>query len=387
MTHRVWIGLGLLLGLLACSGDDDGGGTSGGSGAAGRGDGASGAGKAGNASSSGSGTGGGFQTDNPLGFDAGGFLDGSLVGPGDTACVDTVVRATRVIPTVILIIDQSGSMTEDFGGDGTRWNVLRDFLLESPDGLIDDLQSQVSFGLAMYSARSDDMGQPDGECPLVTTIAPMLENFTAIETAYRAAEPLDDTPTGDSIEKILSDLDLGTDPDAMVTPTVFVLATDGEPDRCEELDPQTDVAKDEAIAAVGHAFTLGVRTFVISVGNEIGADHQQAIANAGLGRGPADAAAEYWVAGDDQSLRDALRQVVGSQLGCEVELQGQVEGGDACSGRVVLNGTKLECGDPDGWELTDPSHIKLLGSACDELKASDELVLEVKFPCQVTIVI
>lgn len=186
---------------------------------------------------------------------------------------------------------------------------------------------------------------------------------------------------------MLAELNLGTDPDAIVTPVVFVLATDGEPDRCEELDPQTDAAKDEAIAAVDHAFTLGVRTFVISVGNEIGADHQQAIANAGLGRGAGDANAEYWVAGDDQSLRDALRQVVGSQLGCEVELQGQVQGGDPCSGRVVLNGTTLECGDADGWELVDPSHIRLLGGACDELEASDELVLEVKFPCQVTIVI
>jgi len=386
MTHRAWIGVVLGVGLLACSGDDDGGAASG-AGHAGGG-GSSAAGHSGGGSSvTGSGGSGGIKTDNPLGFDAGAWLDGSLVGPGGNACVDTVVRVTRVMPTVILIVDQSGSMDQDFGGDGSRWNVLRDFLLEQPDGLIDDLQSQVSFGLAMYSARSDDNGQPDGECPLVTTVAPALDNFAAIEAAYRAAEPIDDTPTGDSIEKILADLNLGTDPDAMVSPTVFVLATDGEPDRCEELDPQTDAAKDEAIAAVQHAFTLGVRTFVISVGNEVGADHQQAIANAGLGRTPGDPDAEYWVAGDDQSLRDALRQVVGSQLGCEVALEGEVKGGDACSGRVVLNGTTLECGDADGWELVDPSHIKLLGSACDDLKASDDLVLEVKFPCQVTIVI
>ena len=126
---------------------------------------------------------------------------------------------------------------------------------------------------------------------------------------------------------------------------------------------------------------------MISVGNEVGADHQQAIANAGLGRMPGDADAEYWVAGDDQSLRDALRQVVGSQLGCEVQLQGKVTGGDPCSGRVLLDGQKLECDDPNGWELVDPEHIRVLGTSCDELKASEDAVLDVSFPCDVTIVI
>jgi len=329
----------------------------------------------------------GMPSGSPL-FDGGSWLDGSLTGPSDTTCADTVVRTNRVIPTVMLIVDQSGSMDDDFGDGGTRWNVLRDFLLQQPDGLIDDLQSQVSFGLAMYSARSlPDSPLPDGECPIVTTIPPALDNFDAIAAAYRANEPIDDTPTGDSIEKILQDLNIGVDPDAMQSPLVFVLATDGEPDRCEELDPQTDTAKDEAIAAVQHAFTLGVRTFVISVGNEVGADHQQAIANAGLGRGPGDPDAEYWVAGDDQSLRDALRQIVGAQVGCDVKLQGKVTGGNACAGHVLLNGTPLQCDDPDGWELVDPEHIRLRGAACDQLKQSDDLLLDVKFPCNVTIVI
>ena len=432
MAHRIWIGL--VLGLVACSGDGDGsgegqGGRGGGTGpskGAGCVDGDAACGMAcspaepcaaglycapdghclkdcvyGNPDAPSNcmtgqtcNTGGQcvaaatpFDPGNPVAFDAGALRDGSVSGPGSMICADTVVRATRVIPTVIVIVDQSSSMEEDFGG-ATRWNSLRDFLLETPDGLIDDLQSQVSFGFAMYSARSMEGGPlPEGECPLVTTVAPALDNFTAIEGAYRAAEPIDDTPTGDSIEKVLEDLGLVLDPDAMVTPTVFVLATDGEPDRCEELDPQTDAAKDEAIAAVQHAFQVGIRTFVISVGNEIGADHQQAIANAGLGRAMGDENAEFWVAGDDQSLRDALRQVVGSQLGCEIELQGKVTGGDPCDGHVVLNGEPLECDGVNGWELVDPEHIRLLGSACDALKTNDDIVLDVKFPCDVTIVI
>jgi hypothetical protein len=105
-----------------------------------------------------------------------------------------------VIPTVILIIDQSSSMEESFGSD-TRWNTLRDFLLESPDGLIADLQSQVRFGLAMYSAESGGANpEPIGECPMVTSVAPALDNFDAIEAVYAGAEPIEDTPTGDAID-------------------------------------------------------------------------------------------------------------------------------------------------------------------------------------------
>jgi len=303
-------------------------------------------------------------------------------GPRPGACADTIVQASRTTPTVMLIVDQSSSMEEDFG-DGTRWDVLRDFLLEQPSGLIADLQAQVNFGLAMYSARSDDMGQPAEACPIVTTIAPAANNYAAIEQAYRAAEPIDDTPTGDSIEAILGDLGI-SDPDDEVSPMVFVLATDGEPDRCEELDPQG--GRPEAIAAVEHAYSYGIRTFVISVGSELGEDHQQEIANAGLGRMPGDPNAEYWVAGDDQSLRAALTSIVGGQLGCEIQLNGRVEDGDPCLGSVALNGRQLECGDANGWELVDPQHIRLLGSACDELKADDDVFLDVSFPCEVMVV-
>ncbi len=295
-------------------------------------------------------------------------------------CADSVVQTTRVTPTVVLIVDQSSSMEEDFD-DGTRWDVLRDFLLESPNGLIADLQSQVNFGLALYSAVSGGTSPtPLGECPMVATVAPAANNFDAIAAVYSDAEPIEDTPTGDSIDRVLESFGY-TDPDATRDPVVFVLATDGEPDRCEELDPQN--GQEEALAAVRRAYQSRIRTYVISVGDEIGEQHQQDIANAGLGRGPGDPDAEYWRAGDDQTLRAALTEIVGGQLGCEIQLNGRVPEGMACRGTVELNGDPLGCDDPNGWELLDEQHIRLLGTACDELKASDDVYLDVSFPCGV----
>jgi hypothetical protein len=295
------------------------------------------------------------------------------------------VRASQVTPTVILIVDQSSSMEESFEGDRSRWNVLRDFLLDAPNGLIADLQSQVRFGLALYSAESGGSNpEPIGECPMITTVAPALDNYDAIASVYRGADVIEDTPTGDSIDAIVEELMLDRDPDAQNDPVVFILATDGEPDRCEELDPQN--GQEEAIAAVERAYQLGIRTFIISVGEgTVSAEHQQDVANAGLGRGPGDEDAEFWVAGNDQSLRAALTEIVGSQLGCEVQLNGRVEG-DACLGRVVLNGRDLECGGDDGWVLSSPRTIRLQGQACDDLKNLDEVLLEVSFPCEVGVV-
>jgi len=308
----------------------------------------------------------------------------------DDVCADTTVTTNRVTPNVILIVDQSGSMddtfsTDDNGNDVSRWNALRSFLLNDPDGLIADLQDHVRFGLALYSARNlggDMNGVPDGECPLVTTVQPKLDNYADIAMAYNAADPIQDTPTGDAIDRIVSDLNLESDrPDGNTDPYIFILATDGNPDRCEQLNPHDDPEQRvESVEATGRAYDLGVRTFIISVGADIDEGHQQDVANAGIGNAPGDPDAEYWRAGDDATLKQALRSIVGGQIGCEVELDGMVIG-DECDGIVRLNGRNLECNGDDGWELSDPEHILLKGEACTELKDSADALLDVTFPC------
>ena len=295
----------------------------------------------------------------------------------DETCASVTVKANPVTPTAILIVDQSGSMDADFMGAGSRWDVLRSFLLEQ-NGLIDSLQERVRFGLAMYSAVSDGDGLPDGECPLITNVAPDFNNYGAISQTYLAANPIDDTPTGDAIDVIAAGITI--DPN---NPTVFIVATDGEPDRCEELDPQN--GQEEAVSAVTRAHDLGITSYIISVGTEVSNQHLQDMANAGLG---VASGAEFWVAGDATTLEDALTSiVVENTLSCDIELEGEITEGDACAeGTVLLNGAKLSCGDPNGWELVDPSHIRLLGNACTTAKSSGNKVeLEAEFTCKIKI--
>ena len=302
--------------------------------------------------------------------------DGSTDG-----CPSATVSARRVTPTVIVIVDQSSSMNQDFGGS-SRWDSLRDSLLDPGDGLIATLEDQVRFGLALYSAEAEggSAGPPIGACPQLTEVRAMVGNYEAIRDVYQAADPIDETPTGDSIDAVLDGW-LAT-PDRPTDPTIFILATDGEPDRCEELNPQR--GQDEAIAAVERAFGNDIRTFVISVGSDVSTAHLQAVANAGLGVG---GGAEFWVAGDDEGLRDALTAIIGGELSCTVELDAALEDvSEACRGTVTLNGRELPCDDPDGWTATDADTIELQGEACDELMRTPGATLSATFPCDVGLI-
>jgi len=297
-------------------------------------------------------------------------------------CQRENISAARVIPNIVLVIDQSGSMTESFGGAGTRWDVLREFLLR-PDGLIAMFETQVRFGLAMYSALVEgDNGTQPPPCPMVTSVEPKLMNHADISRVYSAASPLGETPTGDAIDRVVDGL-----PQAQLDqtdgPTVLILATDGEPDRCEELNPQMGQA--EAVAAVTRAFSMGIRTYIISVGEDVSQQHQQDVANAGIGRDASDPA-PFWRAGDDESLRQALTEIIGSQVSCDLTLNGRVESGDPCSGKVSLNSVELACDDEDGWELADPNHIRLRGRACSDWKTLRNAQINAQFPCDVQII-
>ncbi len=309
--------------------------------------------------------------------DGGGGFDGA-------GCAHVRVEARRVTPNVILVVDQSGSMTSRFGGSN-RWDGLRDSLMDDPDGLVSSLQSVVRFGIALYSAEQPDDDEPvPGMCPLITWVPPAIDNYDAIDAVYGPADPIDETPTGESLDAVI-DL-LRMTPDPSMDPTIFILATDGEPDTCAEPNPQN--GQPESLAAAARAYSMGIRTFIISVGEgTVSASHLQDMANAGLCRGAGDPDAPYWVAGDDAGLRDALQDIIGGELSCVVELSGRIQDLDeACSGVVNLNGRNLVCDDPNGWRVIDDTHIELVGEACDELQSGPGTRLDATFPCGVILI-
>src|SRR5690606_15025020 len=117
-------------------------------------------------------------------------------------CPSAEVTFTPQIPTVLLLIDQSLSMDESFG-DESRWDAVRDALTGHGD-VIEALEGQVRVGLALYSGRNGcSMGR---EYPLLSEVAPAMDNLESRRTVYDADEPIDDTPTGDAMLAVTESL-------------------------------------------------------------------------------------------------------------------------------------------------------------------------------------
>lgn len=300
----------------------------------------------------------------------------------DMACASVRLETTRSTPNVVLIIDQSGSMgMEQFppGSGVTRWTALRDSLIApgaGPGGFIDELDSSVRFGLVTYREQTAIPGCPDRR-----VVPALIDNYSTLRGVYTTLTPGGATPTGDAIAATLASLsEVVTVPEES---TIFVLATDGEPNTCENTT-DTDGGRLESIAAIQSAYTAGIRTFVISVGSEIATSHLQDLANAGIGAGPGDPPAMFWVATETTSLATALNSIVGSVASCALELVGRIDPAQACMGTVTLDGRVLACNDPDGWRAVDATHIEITGAACSELQSTGG-VLDAVFPCDVIV--
>jgi hypothetical protein len=118
--------------------------------------------------------------------------------PNDGTCGDLNAVVNGVTPTVQLLIDQSGSMEERFGGTD-RWNAVYDTLM-GPDGVVSQLAPEVRFGLSLYTSYNGNEGCV---CPVLTEVAPALDNYAAMDAKFRPASPQADTPTGESIDAIV----------------------------------------------------------------------------------------------------------------------------------------------------------------------------------------
>jgi hypothetical protein len=319
---------------------------------------------------------------NPFVFDDGSTdpspPDAGSTGP-DPACPHADVDFDRVTPTVMLLIDQSGSMTQSFDNGKNRWQTLSDTLTDPQNSLLAKLDSSVRFGMTLYTSSGGFGGNPNSPrvCPELRTPSnpiPRIGNFSAMSDLLKANGPKGDTPTAESVAAIAKQLtELGND-----SPKSIILATDGDPDTCQDPNANnSDDSKAKSVAAVSAAFASGIGTHVISVGNEVTQSHLKNLAVAGAG---GDQNAVAYTALDTSGLVDAFNAIIGSVRTCDFKLNGTVTSQNAPRGTVVLDGSALTFGDPNGWEMPDESTVRLLGTACAAVEA-DANGVSMSFPC------
>jgi hypothetical protein len=322
-----------------------------------------------------------------------------------TGCNNIDVGFEKLVPTVLLLVDESGSMASNKyppGGADSRWRVLHDALVGA-NGLVQMVTNDVRFGFMGYTGDGTA-----ATCPILarTQIFPVSTDDTAL-TAIRGIYPEErpnlpykgETPTGAAIRAAAQTLMAFNEPG----PKHILLATDGDPDTCTKPDPQC--GQDEAVSAAEDAFTAGIGTFVIGISDDVANWHLQQMANAGAGlevpppdpnfydtcaRDPAVTPkyaatapaqnAKFYKPTDGAELAKALATILNGARTCTVTLHGKVVAGKESLGTVTLDGVGLVYLAPDGWRLDDPQTLEILGASCDKIKTTSKL-LQVSFPC------
>ena len=298
-----------------------------------------------------------------------------------SGCVDITRRYTSTPPTVLLLIDRSGSMNDPFGSQGTRWDVLRDAIVEPEDGLLTWLDASASVGLMFYTSL--DGYERGRECPITLSESVQLGNAERIRRLYAAVEPLagGDTPTADAIDRAVSTLASSTRGRARYV----LLLTDGSPDTCAEPDPQNGF--DDAVDAVLRAREQAIIVKTVGVSPDIEPEGLQRMANAAAGKPlgleygkDADAERPLSASTDPRQLAAQLQGAIGDVRSCFIELGTEVDLARAHRGRLSLDGRELGYRSADGWTLWNSHSIELHGRACESVLGSGEQ-LEIEFPC------
>jgi hypothetical protein len=318
---------------------------------------------------------------------------------GGSSCIDIDVTFKPQTPTVMLLVDRSGSMNapdDTFAGAPAwdcdpddadwRWNVARYVLLHPTEGVVKPLEDKVRFGQVLYSGHEDET------CPdLAGVVPPALNNHASMLDEFQCNDIYNDTPTKEALEAVVDQLAAFDEPG----PKVIVLATDGEPDSCEyydwdnddywdelgiadqaEADQIGDDIKQSVVDEAAAAKALGITVNVIHIAENNGAlwTHVQNVAEAGGGNA--------YQAFDIDALKGAFSSIVNGSRNCIIDLDGSIAEGKESEGSIVLNGEKLELDDPNGWKMNTASQIELLGDACETIKSEDDPMLSIKFPCE-----
>jgi hypothetical protein len=323
---------------------------------------------------------------------------GDVIQPGGTGgmpdnnCAEVTITASRILPTVMLVVDGSTSMEMPYGEPvlddagvadpnapppPSRWSSIREALVGA-DGVVPSLQGLVHFGLAVFGTMPS--------CPLpMGVIAPALNNAAAITPAVPAAPPGFTTPTGlalDEIVKMLPDPTMVLD-GPPIGPQIILLATDGDPNSCEAGFPFPVTDYVPSINAALAAQAKHLKMYVVSVGQDAAAAHLQEMANIGANVDRATGGAEVYYPTNTAALKTTLETLIGAELSCDLTLDGQgVKMGQECTGTVTFDGQPLECNGDNGFELKDPKTLTLKGTTCETYKNSVDSTVDARFPCE-----
>jgi hypothetical protein len=351
----------------------------------------------------------------------------------DAACGEsTIVAAPRQV-SILLVIDESGSMADTPAGfTADKWSALKSAL----GAALSPVENDIAFGLELFPYPLDPknpilVGCTTNCCEMPAApginipIGPGASSVPKIVAALDATAPGGGTPTGLALERALDYFKSGAG-SAIAGDRYVLLATDGGPDcnatlsacnasKCTtNLDGEcplpaggnccdaafggsaaTSRCLDDGtgagspLTALNQLKSAGVKTFVVGIpGTEVYKSSLDAFAQAGGEQNPS-APPQYFAvsaSGGAKGLVDVLRSITQSLVTtCRLELTSDPPVHNLLN--VHLDGRIIPEG-PNGWTLdttTSPPTVVLQGSTCTTVETEGAQRVQVLFGCPTTV--
>ncbi len=300
-------------------------------------------------------------------------LDVNAVPKGSAACDEQAPTIDFVEPTMVMVLDHSGSMGSNFTdpvlGSISRWNALHNavtFILES-------YAPVVEFGVKVFPS--------DASCGVSAglDVDPALDNDAAILSSIPAASSTGTglTPAFEAFVQGAVSLIVDADPDR---PRAALLLLDGDAG-CSGT-PAT-LRSEIEILFQDH----GIPTYVVGVdiGTFTVADMNAYAEAGGVPLGMPGDAERFYNATDTTQLQSFMDVVIGDLLSCDLELDPAPT--HPSLAEVDIDGTLYDLIDPkaceageNGWTYSvEYTQIRLCGAACESYR--DVQQADVAFFC------
>jgi Mg-chelatase subunit ChlD len=367
-------------------------------------------------SSSASGTSAGTTSD----VSATGTASEPTTGPtsGNTSfdpddCGEAVVDIPIVTPSVMLVLDKSGSMVADPGGFWdhdqdpmtptiTRWNSLYSVV----DLIVNNFNNSMNLGAVLFPAKTATSSYSEAACVVGAAPDVPIAGMNAAKILGAIPGALTDamtmkggTPATKGLKVAIKELEGAP----AGQPKFMIFVTDGAAN-CQEDAPDTttlfEMYDDNVATTVAAAAAMGIKTYVVGIdisqvvsgaakdGNPDNTNTYEKlnlVAEAGGVPRPGDE--KFFNTTNQDELQSALNMISMQILSCVIDLEPTPKYPDFVE--VVPYGKKqvTDCMTEDGWMYLpeDPMkpgvlRIELCGKACSDFQMSGDLDVEYRCP-------